>query len=103
MVPIAYASSEGSDEPAHPRKIASALTAQNVAEGACLNISGNIAPLSGCEFKNSKVKPLMIATSQNIRFIYHTSVDACTPTLLHAKINLRTAQSYSAFVSRRKH
>ena len=27
MVPIAYASSEGSDEPAHPRKIASALTA----------------------------------------------------------------------------
>ena len=28
MLPIAYASSEGSDEPAHPRKIASALTAQ---------------------------------------------------------------------------
>ena len=27
MVPIAYASSEGSDEPAHPRKITSALTA----------------------------------------------------------------------------
>ena len=31
MVLIAYASSEGSDQPAHPRKIASALTA----EGAC--------------------------------------------------------------------
>ena len=35
MVPIAYASSEGSDEPAHPRKIASALTAHIHNEGAC--------------------------------------------------------------------
>ena len=35
MVPIAYASSEGPDKPAHPRKIASAW--RNVAEGACLN------------------------------------------------------------------
>ena len=29
-----------------------------------------------------------------IRFVYHSSVDVCTPTLLHAKISLRTAQSY---------
>ena len=49
MVPIAYASSEGSDEPAHPRKIARALTA-------------------------------------------HIHNEA--PTLLTAKISLRTAQSY---------
>ena len=35
MLPIAYASSEGSDEPAHPRKIASALTAHIHNEGAC--------------------------------------------------------------------
>ena len=33
MVPIAYASSEGSDEPAHPWKIASALTAHIHNEG----------------------------------------------------------------------
>ena len=62
MVPIAYASSEGSDEPAHPRKIASALTAHIHIEGMYLKvhvlISGNIAPQSGCKFKNSKVKPL---------------------------------------------
>ena len=44
MAPIAYASSEGSDEPAHPRKIASALTAHIHNEGAC----------RGCEFKISK-------------------------------------------------
>ena len=35
-------------------------------------IFGNIAPLSGCEFKNSKALPL------GIRFIYHTSVDFVT-------------------------
>ena len=74
MVPIAYASSEGSDEPAHPRKIASALT--------------DHIHSRGCEFKNSK------AIDLGIRFIYHTSVEVCTPTLLHAKISLRTAQSY---------
>ena len=43
MVPIAYASSEGSDEPAHPLKIASPLTAHIHNEGAC----------RGCEFKIS--------------------------------------------------
>ena len=83
MVLIAYASSEGSDEPAHPRKIASALTAHIHNEGACL----------GCEFKISKALE-MIGTSRNFRFIYHTSVEVYTPTLLHAKISLRTAQSY---------
>ena len=36
MLPIAYASSEGSDEPAHPRKIASALTAHIHYEGAVI-------------------------------------------------------------------
>ena len=46
MVPIAYASSEGSDEPAHPRKIASALTAHIHNESAC----------RGCEFKISKAR-----------------------------------------------
>ena len=80
MVPIAYASSEGSDEPAHPRKIASALTAHIHNESAC----------SGCEFKISK------PTSRN-------SVEVCTPTLLHAKISLHTAQSYQHLVSRTKH
>ena len=83
MLPIAYASSEGSDEPAHPRKIASALTAHIHNEGAC----------RGCEFKISKAIE-MIGTS-GIRFIHHhTSVEVCTPTLLHAKISLCTAQSY---------
>ena len=52
MVPIAYARSEGSDEPAHPQKIASALTAHIHNEGAC----------SGCEFKISKALE-MIGTS----------------------------------------
>ena len=44
MVPIASASREGSDEPAHLRKIATALTAnrphthrRNMDVGACLN------------------------------------------------------------------
>ena len=75
MLPIAYiyASREGSDEPAHPRKIDSATTANIHNEGAC----------RGCEFKIT-----------GIRFIYHTSVEVCTPTLLHAKISLCTAQSY---------
>ena len=63
MLPITYASSEGSDEPAHPRKIASALTAHIHNEGAC----------RGCEFKISQAIE-MIGTS-GIRFIYHTSVE----------------------------
>ena len=45
MVPIAYASSEGSDEPAHPRKIASALT--------------DHIHSRGCEFKISKAIDLL--------------------------------------------
>ena len=53
MVPIAYANSEGSDEPAHPRKIASALT-RNIDKGAC----------RGCEFKISKALEI-IGTSRN--------------------------------------
>ena len=60
MVPIAYASSEGSDEPAHPRKIASALTAHIHNEGAC----------RGCEFKISKALE-MIGTSQNLLYLPH--------------------------------
>ena len=52
MLPIAYASSEGSDEPALPRKIASALTAHIHNEGAC----------RGCEFKISRAIE-MIGTS----------------------------------------
>ena len=58
MVPIAYASSEGSYEPAHPRKIASALTVQIHNEGA----------LRGCEFKTSKALE-MIGTSQNLLYL----------------------------------
>ena len=37
MVPIAYASSEGSDEPGHPWKMANTLTAHIHIEGACPN------------------------------------------------------------------
>ena len=40
MVPVAYASREGSDKPVHPRKIASALTAHIHNEDVC----------HGCEF-----------------------------------------------------
>ena len=60
MVPIAYASSEGSDEPAHPWKIASALTAHIHNEGAC----------RGCEFKISKAIE-MIGTSRNSLYLPH--------------------------------
>ena len=60
MVPIAYASSEGSDKPAHPRKIASALTAHIHNEGAC----------RGCEFKISKAIE-MIGTSRNSLYLPH--------------------------------
>ena len=55
MVPIAYASSEGSDEPAHPRKIASALTAHIHSE---------------CEFKIKKALE-MIGTSRNSLYLPH--------------------------------
>ena len=60
MVPIAYASSEGSDEPAHPRKIASALTAHIHNESACRT----------CEFKISKALE-MIGTSRNSLYLPH--------------------------------
>ena len=60
MVPIAYASSGGSDEPAHPRKIASALIAHIHNEGAC----------RGCEFKISKAIE-MIGTSWNSLYLSH--------------------------------
>ena len=52
MVPITYTytSSEDSDEPAHPWKIASALTAHIHIEGMYMKVHalilGNIAPLS---------------------------------------------------------
>ena len=75
-MPIAYASSEGSYEPGHPRKIASALT-------------GHIHS-HGCEFKISK------AIDLGIRFIYHTPVEVCTPTLLHAKISRCSGPKLSA-------
>ena len=60
MVFIAYASSEGSDEPAHPRKIASALTAHIHNESAC----------RGCEFKISKALE-MIRTSRILLYLPH--------------------------------
>ena len=60
MVPIAYASSEDSDELAHPRKIASALTAHIHNEGAC----------RGCEFKISKALE-MIGASRNSLYLPH--------------------------------
>ena len=43
MVPIAYASSGGSDELDHPRKIASALTAHIHNEGAWRGCEGALA------------------------------------------------------------
>ena len=60
MVPIAFASSEGSDEPVHPRKIASALTAHIHNEGVCC----------GCELKISKAIE-MIGTSRNLLDLPH--------------------------------
>ena len=60
MVPTAYASSEGSDEPAHPWKFASALTAHIHNEGAC----------RGCEFKISKAIE-MIEKSRNSLYLPH--------------------------------
>ena len=67
MVPIAYASSEGSDKPVHLRKITSALTAHIHNEGAC----------RGCEFKISKALE-MIGTSRNSLYLPH----ACRSILL---------------------
>ena len=60
MVPIAYASREGSDEPAHPQKIAITLTAHIHNEGAC----------RGFEFKISKAIE-MIGTSWNSLCLPH--------------------------------
>ena len=85
IVPIAYASSEVSDEPAHSRKIASDLTAHIHNEGAC----------RGCEFKISKALEISDRDiSEFVLFTTHTSIEVCTPSLLHAKISLRTEQSY---------
>ena len=75
MVPIAYASSEGSDEPVHLRKIVSAFRLncehrRNVDEGKFIN-SRIIAPLGGCEFENRK---------NSLYFNHHTSIDVCIPT-----------------------
>ena len=57
--------SQSSDEPARPRKIASALTAYIHIEGMKMKVHalilGNIAPLSGCEFKNSKALEMEFA------------------------------------------
>ena len=64
MVAIAYASSEGSDEPAHPRKIASALTAHIHNDSAC----------RACEFKTSKA-PEMIGTSRNSLIVHAVPVN----------------------------
>ena len=58
MVPIAYASSAGSDQPAHLREIASAITAHIHNQGAC----------RGCEFKISKAIE-MIGTSRNSPYL----------------------------------
>ena len=81
MVPIAYASSEGSDEPAHPRKIASALTAHIHNEGACRD----------CEFKISEA--LALFTRRLYKYVLcHMRRSACAP---HSLI--------STFVTRTKH
>ena len=71
MVPIAYASSEGSDEPVHLRKIVSAFRLncehrRNVDEGTFINFR-IIAPLGGCEFENRK---------NSLYFNHHTSIDS---------------------------
>ena len=80
MLPIAYASSEGSDEPAHPRKIGSALTAHIHNEGAC----------RGCEIKISKAIE-MIGTS-GIRFprLCYMRRSACAPLSLISTFVTRT-------------
>ena len=81
MVPIAYASSEGSDEPAHPRKIASALTAHIHNEGAC----------RGCEFKIDDVSRNSLYLPHVCRSVYPDFV-TCEPRSL-----------ISTFVSGTKH
>ena len=62
-----------SDEPVHLRKIASALTALIHIEGMKIKVHalilGNIAPLSGCESKNSKA--LEITTTRNSLYLPH--------------------------------
>ena len=68
---------KGSDEPAHPRKIGTYTMKMHA-------VAVNLKP----------AKPLRWSGHLGIRFIYHKSVEVCTPTLLHAKISLRTAQSY---------
>ena len=76
MVPIAYASSEGSDEPAHPRKIAHIHN-----EGAC----------RGCEFKIDDVSRNSLYLPHVCRSVYPDFV-TCEP---HSLI--------STFVSGTKH
>ena len=73
IVPIAYASSEGSDEPAHPRKIVSALTAN------CRHTHRRyipqfrvIAPLGAYEFENMQDLE-MITTSLNSLYLPYAS------------------------------
>ena len=77
MVPIAYASSEGSEEPAHPQKICQRQRLnyphrhrRNVDEDAC----------RGCEFKISKALE-MIGTSRNSLYLPHVCIDVllCQP------------------------
>ena len=93
MVLIAYASSEGSDEPAHPRKIASALTAHIHNEGAC----------SGCEFKISKALE-MIGTSRNSLYLPHVCRSMVIPRLCYMRRSACAPHSLiSTFVSRTKH
>ena len=87
MVPIAYASSEGSDEPAHPRKIASALTDHIHNESAC----------RGCEFKISKALE-MIRTSRNSLYLPHVCRSMYSDFVTCAPHSL-----ISTFVSRTKH
>ena len=72
MVPSAYASSESSDEPAHPRKIASALTAHIHNEGVC----------RGCEFKISKAIE-MIVTSRNSLYLPQSDFVPCEDQPVH--------------------
>ena len=51
--------------------------------------------IEGCEFENGKAGHL------GIRYIYHTSVDVCTQTVLHAKISLAPHSLISTFVFRK--
>ena len=71
-----------------------AAKAQTSLRTSALTAHKHIEEIHAVAVNLKSVKPLRWWGHLGIRFVYHTSVDVCTPTLLHAKISLRTAQPY---------